>query len=161
MIKYHAARQPIRRAVLQRFDVIVDSDGYHARLAGYIAAKHQHHSELAHRMREGQHRPSKNSGERQRNDNPRERPPTRRPQRPCRGDQSVVHAGECRRKRLHPAGQHGRAAGQVVSELLVKIPAPVEEVARALNQAKITSFDPKRWDEMEKAIRNYAATLAV
>ena len=64
--QHHAARKPMCRAVFHRFDMIVDGDREHARLAGDVAAQHQHHAELADRVRESKDDRSEKTGSRQR-----------------------------------------------------------------------------------------------
>src|SRR5690606_37409609 len=74
-------RQPVCLPVVESLHVIVDRDRQYPRLAGNVAADHEHHAELADRVRKGQHdrRDDPGARERQRHaEEPDDRPGAQR-----------------------------------------------------------------------------------
>src|SRR4051812_13285532 len=59
-------RGPARRGVIELLDGVVDRDGERPRRAGQVAPDHEDDSELAQRMREGEHGPRDHAGKRER-----------------------------------------------------------------------------------------------
>ena len=58
----HAAGQPVRLRVFERFDMVVDLHRDDPRLAGDVAADHQHDAEFADRVGEAQDRAAEKPG---------------------------------------------------------------------------------------------------
>src|SRR5262245_62950562 len=66
-----------RRLVIESLHTVIDRDAQGARLAGQVAADHEHDAELTEGVREGEHRRGQNRGPRQRYLNRHEPPPRR------------------------------------------------------------------------------------
>ena len=94
-------RRPRRRRVVERLHRVVDRDRHRPRDARQVAADHQHHAELAERVREAQDDAGDQAADRQRNHDAAERLEPRHAERPRRFEQPAIDRRELRRERLH------------------------------------------------------------
>ena len=97
-------RTDVRLGPAQRLDVVVDRDREHLGLARDVAADHQHHAELAHRVGEAEDRPGQEAGPRQRHRHGQERVPRRGAQRRRDLERPVAERLEGVADRLHHEG---------------------------------------------------------
>ncbi len=101
----------MRARVVERFDVVVDRNGYDARFAGDVATDHEHDTELSQRVGEAQHSRGKETGRGQRHRDGEKCVELRGAERAGRLDLLPAEGVERALQRLHRERQAVEAGG--------------------------------------------------